>query len=181
NYAYKAGVSDRNDVDYYRVQAPQAAAGAPVVMTVMVWGLDSNGLLPAASVYDAAGNLVSAQVLGNENGTFTLQVANATPGATYFVKAQAADPTGPNNVGNYFLGVEFGPRAVQPTTLTSQTLSATNAQTDGSLTLEQSTLVHLIISASAPGQAQVARVQVTVYSSDGTALATVTARDGLPA
>src|SRR5262249_5259941 len=145
------------------------------------WGLDSNGLLPAASVYDAAGNLVSAQVLANENGTFTLQVANATPGATYYVRVQAADPAGPNNVGNYFLGVEFGPRAVQPVTLTSQTLNAANPQSYGTLTLEQSTLVHLLLSASAPNQAQAARVQVTVYSGNGTALATATARDGLPA
>jgi hypothetical protein len=181
NYAYKASISDRYDVDYYRIQAPQAAAGAPVVMTVMVWGLDNNGLLPAASVYDAAGNLVSAAVLGNENGTFTLQVANATPGATYYVKVQAADPNGQNNVGNYFLGIEFGPRAVQPATVTSQALNATSAQSSGSLTLAQSTLVHLIISANAPGQAQTARVQVTVYDGSGTALATATARDGLPA
>src|SRR5262249_7430588 len=99
----------------------------------------------------------------------------------YYVKAQAADPTGPNNAGNYFLGVDFGPRAVQPTMLTSQTLDATNAQSSGSLTLEQSTLVHLIISASAPGQAQAAPVQGTIHESRGTALATATARDGLPA
>jgi hypothetical protein len=180
-YAYRASISDHDDVDYYRIQAPQVAAGQPDVLTVTVWGLDNNGLLPAASVYDAAGKPVSAQVLVNENGTYTLQVANAVPGATYFVKAQAADPAGPNNVGNYFLGVQFGPQAVQLDTVGTGALDATTLHASGGIVLAESQLIHLVLSVNAPNQAQTARVRLTLSDSAGNVVATVEARDGLPA
>src|SRR5205085_6049172 len=118
DYAYRASISDKYDVDFYRVQAPSAAAGQSTVLTVMLWGVDNNGLVPRASVYDANHNLAQGEVLVNENGIFTLQVRNAVAGATYFVKVEAADPTGPNNVGNYFLGVDFSSQAVDLETVT---------------------------------------------------------------
>ncbi len=180
-YAYRASISDRYDVDYYRIQAPQPPAGQPDVMTVTVWGLDNNGLLPAAAVYDAYGNPASAQVLVNENGIYTLQVANAVPGAAYFVKVRAADPSGPNNVGNYFLGIQFGPQAAQLDAVGSGTLDAAAPSGFGGMQLTESQLVHLVVSASAPGQPQTARVRLTVADSAGNVVATAVARDGLPA
>jgi hypothetical protein len=180
-YAYRASINDRYDVDYYRIQAAQPSAGEPNVMTVMVWGQDSNGLLPSASVYDANGNPVSAQVLVNENGSYTLQVANAVPGATYFVKVQAADPTGPNNVGNYFLGIQFGPQAVHLDAVGSGTLEAATPYGSGGMQLTESQLVHLVLTVNAPNQPQTARVRLTVTDSAGNVVATAVARDGLPA
>lgn len=59
------------------------------------------------------GQVMEAEVLVNDGYTQIVQVANATPGATYFVEVSAADPDGPRNVGNYFLGVDFSPIAYE--------------------------------------------------------------------
>jgi hypothetical protein len=179
-YAYRSSINDGSDVDYYRIQAPQPAAGQPDVMTVMVWGLENNGLDPAASVYDAAGNPVSSQVLVHENGTYTLQVQQAVAGATYYVKVQAADPAGPHNVGNYFLGVQFGPQQVQLDPVGSGSLTATSVSGFGGMRLTQSQLVHLVLDVSAPNQSRTARVRLTVSDLQGNVLASAGARDGLP-
>jgi len=51
-----------------------------------------------------------------------VQVANATPGADYFVEVTAG--SNGTSVGNYFLGVDFGTTPSTLTTLSSGTLAA---------------------------------------------------------
>src|SRR5207247_5238223 len=127
---------------YYRIKSPApASAGAPVVMTAMIWGLEANKLDPRVSLYDANSNLVPDQVLVSENHTYTIQVANAVPGATYYVKAAAARPQGTNNVGNYFLGVDFSSKAVAINDFTSGTLVQGSSQAFSTMTVEKSSLV----------------------------------------
>ena len=113
DYGFSGSVSDSWDVDYYRVPAPQNTGGGETVLTAMVWGLQNNGLVPRVSVFNAQQQPVSAEVLVNADGNFTVQVRNAVAGADYFVKVEAADNKGPNNSGNYFLGVDFSNQAVQ--------------------------------------------------------------------
>src|SRR5262249_26113898 len=122
DYGFTGSISDSWDVDYYRVHAPQNTSGAETVMSVMVWGIDNNGLVPRASVYDSNYQPVNAEVLVNADGNFIVQVRNATPGADYYVKVEAANNNGPNNTGNYFLGVDFSSTAVQLNTYADSTL-----------------------------------------------------------
>jgi hypothetical protein len=177
-YAYRASISDSWDVDYYRITAPQSATGATSeVMTVMVWGLGSQGLLPTLTVYNAQQQQVNADVLVNDNGMVTLQIANATPGTAYYVKVAAANSQGPRNVGNYFLGVDVGNQAVQLLSLGTGTLDATKTQTYRTMTVYESELVHFVLTAtSATGQA--AGVRLTVYDLKGNELFTLVALAG---
>src|SRR5262249_42278473 len=178
DYAYRASISDKSDVDFYSVQAPQAEGGQQTVLTVMLWGLDNNGLVPRASVYDANHNLVQGEVLVNENGIFTLQVRNAVAGATYFVKVEAADPNGPNNVGNYFLGVDFSSTPVNLQTVTQSTLSSSHLTDSGTLTVTQQQLFHAVLSASAANGNPNAGVRLTIRDAAGNVVAVLIAMSG---
>src|SRR5262249_56203472 len=86
DYAFQGSVRDTWDVDYYRITVP---SGVGDVMTVMAWGVGRSQLLPRVTVYDAAHNVVQAQVLVNEEGVVTVQLVGAQAGATYFVKLDA--------------------------------------------------------------------------------------------
>ncbi|MBI1918702.1 MAG: matrixin family metalloprotease [Planctomycetes bacterium] len=178
DYAYRASISDKSDVDFYRLQAPTAPAGQSTVMTVMLWGMENNGLVPRASVYDANQNLVQGEVLVNENGIFTLQVRNAVAGATYYVEVEAADPNGPNNVGNYFLGIDFSTQAVDLQTVTQGTLSSSHPDDTGTLTVTQQQLFHLVLAVNAPNGSTTAGVKLTIQDAAGNVVATLIAMSG---
>jgi len=83
DYTVKSSISSGQDVDFYRVRAPD---GAGQKMNVLVWGLEATRLLPKVEVFDSAGNLVPATLLANENGTFSVEVTNVVSGGTYSIK-----------------------------------------------------------------------------------------------
>ena len=56
---------------------------------------------------------MASQLLANENGTFSVEVASAVSGGTYYVKVSALAPGGSHDTGNYFLGVDY---TTQPAT-----------------------------------------------------------------
>ncbi len=146
DYAFHGSLNSAQETDYYRVTASPANAGQPV-LSVMVWGTQNNGLQPRVSVYDAQQHLVNAEVLVNADGIFTVQVRNAVAGAAYFVKVEALDAKGTHATGSYFLGVQFGPQAVQLDPITSGTLKAGTASQFGVLTVNESGLTHFVLAA----------------------------------
>jgi hypothetical protein len=176
DYAYRSSISSW-DVDYYQITAPTVAAGQANVMTVMVWGLGSSGLLPTVSVYDANQQLVNADVLVNDNGMVTLQVANAVSGGTYYVKVSAANPLGPRNIGNYFLGVDFSTRASVLAPISQGNFDATTPQKISRMDVVQSELFHFVLSANAAAGAGVG-IQMTITDVSGNVLFTVVAVNG---
>ncbi|MCI0457242.1 MAG: matrixin family metalloprotease [Gemmataceae bacterium] len=180
DYAFRGSVSDRYDVDFYRIRAPQPVAGQPNVLTAMVWGTENGGLAPVVSVFDGSGRQVAAEVLVNENGIYTVQVANAVGGATYFIKVEAADPHGANNVGNYFLGVDFSSRAVQLEAIAGGTLSDSDRSTAGRFEVTQSQLFHFVLSATARDGSTSASVRLTVRDATGAVLGSTTTQTGQP-
>ena len=154
DYTFKASISYSSDTDYYKVQAP-AIAGAQK-MNVLVWALARCRLLPKVEAFDAAGHPVAAKLLGNENGTYSVELAGTTPGAVYYVKVSALYPGGSHNIGNYFLGVDFG---TQPATalraMAGGTLTASAPGVQRTLTVDQNRLYQFILGAAAGADAQV--------------------------
>src|SRR5581483_5739772 len=126
-YDQVASLSDGVDVDVYRVVAPQAAPGQINVMTVTLVEMPANGVVPVVSLYDAGGNPVNAEVLLNGNGTFTIQAANQSSGATYYLEVRAAGAPA-NQVGNYSLVVDFGGARANLKTFAGSTLTAAQPQ-----------------------------------------------------
>lgn len=177
-YACQANISDATDVDYYRLRSPQGANNTTTVMRVLVWGTDVGGLDPVATVYDAHGNAVSADILVNENGSYVIQVANALPNADYYVAIRAERTFGPHAIGNYFLGINFGTKAVSLQTFASGTVSQAAPNDFRTLQVTQSQLFHLVLSVNS-GQVPVATaVKMTIYNQAGNAVSTMTVRNG---
>src|SRR5262249_48960835 len=100
-FSYRGSISDSTDVDFYKV-TPKAQAST-LTMSVTVSALDVNGMVPDVLVYDGSARLMPTQVVTNENGTLTVQLANAAVGSSYYVRVNAFDPLGTRNVGNYAL------------------------------------------------------------------------------
>src|SRR6266545_4715268 len=165
--AFRGSISDGWDVDFYKVQAPTPPAGTPNVLTAMVWGTQTNGLSPHLAVYDAYGQQVNADVLVNENGTYTVQVANAVPGAAYYVKVDAAGAAAGHTTGNYFLALQFGPNAQNLQALGSGTLGATVPETSGTLAVGTTMLFHFVLSANASNAPSGTGVRLTILDSNG--------------
>jgi hypothetical protein len=180
DYSYRASISDSSDVDFYRFQAPTTSSGSGSVLTVMVRGVTTTGLPagtnlldPRVQVFDADHNLVPAQVLVNQCSAYTIQVANAVPGATYFVEVLAATPDAGNNMGNYFLGIDFSPVATQLDTVAQGTLTGTAPQEFSKLKVSVSQVFHFVLSAKVAGGGTDAALRMTVYDKDGNVVFTL--------
>jgi hypothetical protein len=176
DYTAKASISTAQDVDYYKVQAP---TGAGQKMNVLVWALEANKLLPRIDVYAADGSLVPSTLLANENGTFSVEVPNATSGATYFVKVSALAPSGSHATGNYFLGVDFTSEpATDLTAFAGGSLSSAQTQTWRTLTVGQNQLYEFLLSAAAASQAE---TRMDIYDAAGNVVFTLRTYMGVPA
>lgn len=175
-YAFRGSITSGSQQEYFRVVAPQPQVGQPNVMTAMVWGTDSHNLDARVTVYDASEKLVPANVIVNENGTFTVQLTNAVAGASYYVKVSAANPSGPNNIGGYFLGVDFNGTPVSLQTVTQGTLSASQSQTSGTLSLTQAQMMHFVLSVGSTNSA--AALRLTILDASGKAVTTAVAYSG---
>ncbi|HMF17532.1 MAG TPA: putative Ig domain-containing protein [Gemmataceae bacterium] len=170
-YAYRSRLDD-SAAAFFALQAP--ASGSANVLSAMVWGLDANRLDSRVAVFDAQQNAVPAQVLVNDGFTYTIQVPNAVPGATYVVEVLPADPTGSNDGGKYFLGVTFTSHAVDLQDFVGNTL-AVSAQDQTILTLTQSQMFHFVLSSTTSSSAAPASVQMTITGSQGQVVFTLTA------
>lgn len=166
NQEYLASLSDATDVDFYRLNLNPAHYGEVSVMTVSLWGISSNGVLPRAAIYQANHDPVPAQVLVNGNGTYTIQAPLSHPGGVYYLRvfapAQAED-----RVGNYSLRIYFGNREAELTTFAAGTLSSTTPEQYGTLYVARSQLFQFVLSADAFGVPADARVNMTIYDSQG--------------
>jgi hypothetical protein len=169
DFIYYGKLGLAGDVDYYRFQAPDSC-GTPQSMSVMVWGRDANGLLPAVTVYDAHWNVVPATVLQNSNGTEIVQISNAVSNASYYVSVQA-NASG-SATGRYFLGIDFSTRSHEASTpFTSGTVSTTrddpNQESFRGVSVAANTVFHLEISASNPNTTVETKIEVTLLDPSG--------------
>jgi hypothetical protein len=180
-YLYTGDVSNPNDGEYYLVQAPSATNAQNMV--AMVWALDpSNPLAPRIDVFDGLGNPVNAQVLTNGNGSYTVQLTNAPSMASYFIRVSALNPAGPNNKGNYFLGVNFNTQSpVAYQNLAGAMFDGTTSTATNPLTVGVSDLFAFRLSAATAGGNSGESVQMTITDSQGNIILSLLATDGQPA
>jgi hypothetical protein len=162
DYAYRASIGDPTDVDYYAVQSPNAnKLGTNQTLTVMAWGL-GGGLDPQVTVYDGQGNPVAANVLVHEGGNYVIQIPGVQPNTRYFFAV-----SGRGGVGDYFLGLDFGPAATDLQTLAAGTAGTADAGPTP-FTVARSGVYHFVLTADAPAE-------LTVVGSDGSVAGTLDA------
>jgi hypothetical protein len=157
------------DVDVYRVTAP---AGGTKVLTVNAWALPGQAALPRVTVLDAAGNPVTARVLVNDGGTYTVQATGLTAGATYFVRAAGAAAGAAT--GNYYLTADFGTVATDVRTFAQGQLAAGASRTN-TLYVGKGQIFHFALAADATAAPPGAAVGVTISGPSGSITLTATA------
>jgi hypothetical protein len=178
HFVYQASISDSTDVDWYHF----VPSGQPKnqTMTLRVSGLQYQGLQPVVSVYDGSGKLVSANVVTNGGGVFTIQVPNAKMGTDYYAKVAALDPFGTHNTGNYSLGIDCNTIApIQFTTMATGTLTADAPLAFRTLTVNSTHLMQFTLSASVDGSVA-AGVRMTIFDATGHSVFTLVAFAGQP-
>jgi hypothetical protein len=141
-YAVNGSIAFTGDVDFYRFHTPNVATDS---MTLSVWGTDPGGLDPILGVYDSMGNPLAAQLLVNQDGTYTIQLLNVAPSQTFLVAVAAAPGHPGHAVGNYFLGINFNEDpVVLDTFVNKDVLSGARSQNSGTLDVFQSQLMHFV-------------------------------------
>jgi hypothetical protein len=179
DYTTRATIVTPLDVDYYRVTAPGIASGTQK-LNVLAWSLELNALKPKVEVFDANGNLLATTLVGNEGGTFGVELPNSTPGAVYYVKVSALNPNGVAAVGDYFLGVNF---STQPATEfqmpVANTISQATAVQTSTYTVTQNKLMEFMLSADS-GTAWT-EMRMEILDAGGDVVFTLSAYAGTPA
>lgn len=183
DYLVKGDLTNSNNTEYYQIQSPINATGGTDLLIAILWATDVNGLQGRIHVFDANQNPVALQVIANSGGTYTIQIPQATAGATYYVEVAAANPGGANSTGNYSLGIDFhAPAPVAFTALAAGTFSQGQATATDSLTTTQNGVFHFALTAAyaGSGSASAANVTMTILNQDGQVVLTLSAAAGAP-
>ena len=166
-----SSLAKSEDVDFYQVVAP--ASGS--VLTAAVWTPDRTGFSPRVTVFDANGSAVPARVLANGDGTSTVQLDNAVPGATYYLRVDLA-ASATQDKGNYFVSAHFGGKSAVMKSFASGALSETIRTNSSRLYVGEASLFHFVLTAGAgsPGSA----VRMTIVNANGVSVYDVVAKSG---
>lgn len=144
-YAVQGSIS-LGAVDFYRFKTPNLPDGQTNAMTVSVWGTDPGGLDPIVGLYDSLGNPVAAQLLVNQDGTYSIQLPHVPPNTKFLVAVAAAPGNAAHALGNYFLGINFNDEPITlDTFVNGQVLDAAHANGAGTLQVFQTQLMHFVI------------------------------------
>jgi hypothetical protein len=172
-------LSSASEVDTYHVSTNKFAAGTPVTLDLMVWGLDANPVDARVRVFDSSGKPVAFQVLANDRGIFSVQVLNAVAGKSYTVQVSARDGA-VKSTGNYFFAADFNqlsPMAFDGVASDTLPAGATTAAS-GTLTLGEAGLFQFAFGANSSHAGDA--VTMTVYDENGNAVFSLTATAGRP-
>jgi hypothetical protein len=161
-----ASLTDSTDVDFYQIKAPNAAAHQPWVLTTTVRALQPYAFGPEVEILDSKLNPVAAQVLVNQDGTFTIQ-ASVAEGGTYYLRVHG------NGSGNYALDALFGTVTADVQTFATGTLPQPTSTAAYNLYIGQTQLLSLALSASGAGG-----VHMDIVNSAGDVVFTLTAGIG---
>jgi hypothetical protein len=171
-------IEDGTDVDYYSVVAPTGTAGSPPVMLINASAAGTSALDPGVSVFDRSGNPVAVSVLSNDVHSYLLQVTNVTPGARYYIKVSASPTPGAALTGDYLLGVTFRTDSLALSQMDGGTLAASNNAVLRSMTVDQTQVTHLVLSAASVTGSTPAAVRMTVFDQANHPLFALTALAG---
>jgi hypothetical protein len=177
---YRGSIEYRNDVDNYKVRAPQTSPGGPTNLDVMVWGLDANPLDPRIHIYDQNGNPVAFQVLANDSGVMSAQLANVTPGATYYIQVAGRDPGGSHATGAYTIGADFNQFSPTTPTWAGGGDFSTAATSSATLNVAAGGLVQFFLAPGSAPAGGTAGVTMTVTDSAGNVVLTLDATAAQP-
>ena len=172
------GLDNSADVDWYRI-TPTALTDFSGTLTVGVVPLVSNGVRATVAVFDAQGQELQSVVVTNENGAFTVQLADQHPGTTYFLRVTATNPNGNQATGEYALAASLAQTAVTTfDALATSTLTGSQSTLASQMTLAGGKLTQFSFAASTAETAPDSAVRVSIFDTTGQLIFTLVAHAG---
>ena len=148
-------------------------------LTVGVVPMEPNGIRANVAVFDAQGQQLNTIVVTNENGAFTVQLADQHPDTTYFLRVMATDPSGSHATGGYALAANLARTAVTTfDDLTTGALNNTDSTLASQMTLAGGKLTQFSFSASTAADAPESAVRMSIFDSTGQMIFTMVAEAG---
>jgi len=173
HYTALARIADAADVDVYRIDTPYAGRNQQLVLTINVRAIDPTALSPVVQVFDKDGLAVAAKVLNNGNGTYTVQIADASRNGRYYVQVAAADGT-----GDYQLDADVRTQAINLQMFSEGTLTATSAVNYQTLTTNRSQVMEFDLSAGSLPAGMQGGVRMAIFDANGHVITTLFAAAG---
>jgi hypothetical protein len=182
HYEVVGSLSGPTDAHSYGIQTADAPPNnQPLVLTVTVRALGSNGTAPRVTVINGSGNTpVPLQVLANGNGTFTVQAVGLKGGGWYFLNVGSGVASGSPTSGNYALTAQFGTAAANLSTFAAASNLALGSTVANTLYVGETQLMNFVLSANvvAGTAAQGSAVAMTVRDQLGRVVYALTAAVG---
>jgi hypothetical protein len=173
NYNSRASLNSGTQTDVYAVQAP-ASNGGTVTMVANIWTLGNQNLTPQVEVFDGQGNPVAFQVLTETSGANIIQVTNAVAGQNYKLEVKSAS----GQTGSYSLAVSFLSSPILFPMNATGSLNASAPSTSASLEIDQSQVMHFVLTASAVQSDPNTVLTMTIVDANGNTVATLQAKAG---
>ena len=130
------------------------------------------------AVFNSLGMELPSVVVTNENGAFTIQLANQHPGTTYYVRLRAADPSGTHATGGYALAANLAQVGVTAFGgLSTSTLTAHQSKLYTQMTVGGGKLTQFSLASSSTGSANSA-VRMTIINAAGQTVFTLVSEAG---
>jgi hypothetical protein len=180
-YLYGGNILNSADVDYYVLNTPDTPAGiSHFTMTAAAWAANLNGVNPVIHFFDSDGTPLAGRVLTNNNGAYTIQLANVAPDEKYYVEV-APNPQSANGVGNYTLAVNVDTSTpVALAALGSQTLNSAVTTISATLTVNQNGCFNFVLGAQPVGSSTDAIVTMSLYDTAGNLVLSLSVSAGQP-
>jgi hypothetical protein len=176
HYATTDSLASSSQVNIYQIASPSTSNGQSLVLTATVRAVAPNGVAPRITILNNGGQVVSAQILANGGGVFTIQASGLNSGGNYALEV-AAGSSG-SGVGNYALDAAFGSTAANLSTFASGNLSASAPEQSYNFYVAESQLFQFLLSASGVGAPAGSSVQMTITDENGNVVYTLTANAG---
>jgi hypothetical protein len=131
---------------------------------------------PHVTILENGQSVVSAQILANGNGVFTVQASGLTTNGNYNLEVSSDGSSA--GVGNYALDASFGSAAANLSPFASGNLSASAPEQSYNFYAAESQLFQFLLSASGIGAPAGSAVQMTIKDQHGNVIYALTADAG---
>lgn len=166
HYQLHGSLSQLSDVDFLVARVPSdLAAGS--VFTVAIDMMERGRLVPTLSVFNAARQEMTSQVVVNANGSLVVQVGGITPGQDVFIRASAEMPGDSTDRGNYTLTARFDALPVAMAVLGTGTVLPAQQKRFHGLYVAEPQLMRFSLAASSGMTRAQGQVWMTVFDKLG--------------
>jgi hypothetical protein len=176
HYETIASLASSSQINTYQIASPSTSNGQSLVLTATVRAVAPNGVAPRITILDNGQHVVSAQILANGDGVFTIQASGLNSGGNYALEISSGGSS--SGVGNYALDAAFGSAAANLSTFAGGNLSASAPQQSYNFYVAESQLFQFLLSAGGVGAPSGSAVQMTIKDQSGNVVYTLTALAG---